>query len=61
MDLIHYGHVDPNALSAKAGEFVEEMLAFGGAGKVIKVANGVSIFGMARDGGFGGSCYGRSS
>ena len=46
--------IDPKAFSAKAGEFFGEMLAFGGAGKVIKVAEGVSIFGMACEGGMVG-------
>jgi len=47
-------HIDPNAVSSKAGEFTGEMLAFGGAGKVIKIAEGVIIFGMACEGGMVG-------
>jgi hypothetical protein len=43
--------IDPHAFSAKAGEFVGEMFACGGLGKVIRVAEGISAFGMACEGG----------
>jgi hypothetical protein len=46
---------DPNSFGAKAGEFVGEMVALGGVGKVIRVAEGISIFGMACEGGFVGA------
>ncbi|QVL55414.1 MAG: hypothetical protein KFB95_08915 [Simkaniaceae bacterium] len=46
--------IDPHAFSAKAGEFVGEMFAFGGLGKVIRVAEGISVFGMACEGGMVG-------
>ncbi|QVL55804.1 MAG: hypothetical protein KFB95_00955 [Simkaniaceae bacterium] len=46
--------IDPHAFSAKAGEFVGEMFAFGGLGKVIRVAEGISVLGMACEGGMVG-------
>jgi len=46
--------IDPNAFSSRAGVALGEMIAFGGAGKVIKVADGVSILGMACEGGMAG-------
>jgi hypothetical protein len=46
---------DPNSFGAKAGEFVGEMVALGGVGKVIRVAEGISMIGMACDGGFCGA------
>ena len=46
--------IDPHAFSAKAGEFVGEMIALGGIGKVIRVAEGISVLGMACEGGLVG-------
>ena len=46
---------DPNSFGAKAGEFVGEMVALGGVGKVIRVAEGISVIGMACEGGFCGA------
>ena len=46
--------IDPHAFSAKAGEFVGEMFALGGLGKVMRVAEGISAFGMACEGGMVG-------
>lgn len=46
---------DPNSFGAKAGEFVGEMVALGGVGKVIRVAEGISMIGMACEGGFVGA------
>ncbi|WP_316356688.1 hypothetical protein [Candidatus Neptunichlamydia sp. REUL1] len=46
---------NPNSFGAQAGEFVGEMIALGGIGKVIRVAEGISIFGMACEGGFIGA------
>ena len=46
---------DPNSFGAKAGEFVGEMVALGGIGKVIRVAEGISMIGMACEGGFCGA------
>ena len=46
---------DPNSFGAKAGEFVGEMVALGGVGKVIRVAEGISMIGMACEGGFCGA------
>ena len=43
---------NPNGFGARAGEFVGEMVALGGIGKVIRVAEGISVFGMACEGGF---------
>ncbi|MCB0476290.1 MAG: hypothetical protein KDC69_11485, partial [Flavobacteriaceae bacterium] len=43
---------NPNGFGTRAGEFVGEMIAFGGIGKVVRVAEGVSVFGMACEGGF---------
>jgi hypothetical protein len=46
---------DPNSFGSKAGEFVGEMVALGGVGKVIRVAEGISVLGMACEGGFVGA------
>ena len=46
---------DPNSFGSKAGEFVGEMVALGGVGKVIRVAEGISMIGMACEGGFCGA------
>jgi hypothetical protein len=43
---------NPNGLAARSGIFVGEMVALGGVGKVIRVAEGLSVFGMACEGGF---------
>lgn len=43
---------NPNGLAARSGMFVGEMVALGGVGKVIRVAKGLSVFGMACEGGF---------
>ncbi|QVL55048.1 MAG: hypothetical protein KFB95_06950 [Simkaniaceae bacterium] len=45
---------DPHSFGAKAGEFVGEMIALGGIGKVIRVAEGISVLGMAFEGGMVG-------
>ncbi|WP_316356726.1 hypothetical protein [Candidatus Neptunichlamydia sp. REUL1] len=42
---------DPHSFGARAGEFVGEMISFGGVGKVIRVAEGISVLGMACEGG----------
>ncbi|MCB0385534.1 MAG: hypothetical protein KDD43_09085, partial [Bdellovibrionales bacterium] len=49
------GIQDPNSFSAKTGEFIGEALALGGVGKVIHVVDGISVFGMACEGGFIGA------
>ena len=46
--------INPHAFSAKAGEFFGEMFALGGLGKVMRVAEGISAFGMACEGGMVG-------
>jgi hypothetical protein len=43
---------NPNGLAAKSGVFVGDMLALGGIGKVIRTAQGISVFGMGCEGGF---------
>ena len=45
----------PDGLAAKGGIFVGDMFALGGIGKVIRTAEGLSIFGMACEGGFVGA------
>lgn len=46
---------NPHGLPAKAGEFVGEMFAFGVVGRVVRVAEGVSIFVSACEGGLYGA------
>jgi hypothetical protein len=46
---------DPNSFASKAGRFTGEMLALGAAGKVIRVAEGVSLFATASEGGLYGA------
>jgi len=46
---------DPNSFASKAGRFTGEMLAFGAAGKVIRVAEGISLFATALEGGLYGA------
>jgi hypothetical protein len=46
---------DPNSFGSKAGEFVGEMVALGGVGKVIRVAEGISMIGIACEGGLVGA------
>jgi hypothetical protein len=46
--------IDPNAFSSRAGKLFGETVALGSAGKVIKVADGLSIFGIACEGGMAG-------
>ncbi len=46
---------NPQGLPAKVGEFVGEMFAFGAVGKVVRVAEGVSIFASACEGGLYGA------
>ena len=46
---------NPQGLSAKVGEFVGEMFAFGVVGRVVRVAEGVSIFASACEGGLYGA------
>jgi hypothetical protein len=43
---------NPNGLASRSGMFVGELAALGGVGKVIRVAEGLSVFGMACEGGF---------
>jgi hypothetical protein len=45
---------DPHSLSAQSGAFFGEMFAFGALGKVIRVAEGISVLGMACEGGMVG-------
>jgi len=45
---------DPNSFASKAGRFTGEMLAFGAIGKVVRVAEGVSLFARASEGGLYG-------
>ncbi len=42
---------DPHSFVAKAGEFVGEVISLGGIGRVARVAEGISILGMASEGG----------
>ncbi|MCB1107192.1 MAG: hypothetical protein KDK76_03755 [Chlamydiia bacterium] len=42
---------NPNSFPSRVGEFAGEMAAFGWVGKVVRVAEGVSVFGMACEGG----------
>ena len=46
---------NPQGLPAKVGEFIGEMFAFGAVGKVVRVAEGVSIFASACEGGLYGA------